>query len=80
MRAVRAQIVYVWDLSARGLLRSALVGFAARALGWSSTPIGGMHHLAVGGAKGDLLVRRSVGLWGIPLMVGWPRPGQAASS
>ncbi|GFR42919.1 hypothetical protein Agub_g3919, partial [Astrephomene gubernaculifera] len=49
----------LWDTGARRLERQAVVGFAARCVGFSSRALeadGGTHHVAVGGAKGELLV------------------------
>lgn len=50
--------VYIWDTEAKDLLRTATVGFMARAIAFSSAPMeGDSHHLAVGGAKGHIRVR-----------------------
>ncbi|KXZ42690.1 hypothetical protein GPECTOR_124g490 [Gonium pectorale] len=53
------RLVYLWDTASRSLERSALVGFAARAVAFSARPLegdGATHHIAVGGAKGDIMV------------------------
>ncbi len=59
---VSDKVVCVWDVEARHMERSAVVGFAARAVGFSTRALeadGATHHIAVGGAKGDLMVRHA---------------------
>lgn len=56
---VSEKVLGLWDLAARSLERRAVVGFAARAVAFSSRPLeadGSTHHVAVGGSKGDLMV------------------------
>ncbi|MEW5311518.1 MAG: hypothetical protein WDW38_003227 [Sanguina aurantia] len=49
--------VYIWDTDAKDLLRTATVGFMARAITFSSAPLeGNSHHLAIGGAKGHIRI------------------------
>jgi hypothetical protein len=48
--------VFLWDLSKRGLLASAGVGFPARAVAIGPALAGGRHHMAIGGAKGHVKV------------------------
>ncbi|GIL71076.1 hypothetical protein Vretimale_17844 [Volvox reticuliferus] len=56
---VSEKVLTLWDLGARTMDRCSMVGFAARAVAFSTKPLeadGVTHHLAVGGAKGDLMV------------------------
>ncbi|GLC69071.1 hypothetical protein PLESTF_000783800 [Pleodorina starrii] len=56
---VSDKVLTLWDLEARAMERCGVVGFAARAVAFSSRPLEGdgrTHHVAVGGAKGDLMV------------------------
>lgn len=56
-----AQRLNLWDASARDLLRTASVGFAAKAVAISPVPLVGAsgkpaHHVAVGGRGGKLRI------------------------
>ncbi|KAG2422675.1 hypothetical protein HXX76_015839 [Chlamydomonas incerta] len=60
-RAVTAseKVVYVWNTEERSMERFTVVGFAARAVAFSSAPLEAdkvTHHIAVGGAKGDIVI------------------------
>ena len=54
--AAQSERVYVWDAHTRHMLRTGPLSFEAYSCAFSYEPIGGAHHLAVGGVTGDLAI------------------------